>query len=77
MYRANTAAAVGLVTSRSVFLRAEGCRVTHEDVTRAQMDDDPPRTAKHAAKPLPVDPVNPALEAALDREFAEPEGGPH
>ena len=38
---------------------------------------DPPTAAKPAAKPLPVDPVNPALEAALDREFAEPESGPH
>jgi CubicO group peptidase (beta-lactamase class C family) len=33
--------------------------------------------AKHAAMPLPVDPVNSALEAALDREFAEPESRPH
>ena len=41
------------------------------------MDDDPPTAAKHAAKPLPVDPVNRVLEAALDREFAEPESGPH
>lgn len=41
------------------------------------MDDDPPTAAKHAAKALPVDPVNPAREAALDREFAEPERGAH
>jgi hypothetical protein len=41
------------------------------------MDDDPPAAAKHTAKPLPVDPVSLALEAALDCEFAEPENGPH
>ena len=40
------------------------------------MDDDPPTAAKQAAKPLPVDPANPALEAALDREFTESESGP-
>jgi CubicO group peptidase (beta-lactamase class C family) len=72
-----TADLAGLVTSRSVFLGAEGCRVAHEGAARAPMDDDPPTAAKHAAKPLPVDAVNPALEAALDREFAEPASGPH
>jgi hypothetical protein len=41
------------------------------------MGDDPPTPAKHTAKPLPIDPVSPALEAALDREFAEPESSPH
>jgi len=72
-----TADLAGVVTSRSVFLGAEGCRVAHEGVAGAPMDVDPLTAAKHAAKPLPVDPVNPALEAALDREFAEPESGPH
>jgi CubicO group peptidase (beta-lactamase class C family) len=72
-----TADLAGLVTSRSVFLGAEGCRVAHEGAARAPMGGDPPTPANHAAKPLPLDPVNPALEAALDREFAEPEGGPH
>jgi len=67
----------GLVTSRSVFLGAEGCRVAHDDGAMAPTDDDPPRAAKHAAKPLPVDPDNPVLEAALDREFAEPDSSPH
>jgi hypothetical protein len=41
------------------------------------MHDDPPTAAKHAATLLPVDRVNPALEEALDREFAEPDSGPH
>jgi hypothetical protein len=72
-----TADLAGLVTSRSVFLGAEGCRVAHDGGAMAPMDDDPPTAAKHAAKPLPVDPINPALEAALDREFAEPESSPH
>ena len=72
-----TADLAGLVTSRSVFLGAEGCRVAHEGAARAQMDDDPPTPAERAAKPLPVDPVNPAPEAVRDREFAEPEGSPH
>jgi CubicO group peptidase (beta-lactamase class C family) len=67
----------GLVSSRSVFHGAEGCRVAHEGAAPAPSDDDPPTAAKHAAKPLPVDPVNPALEAALDREFDEPESSPH
>src|SRR6516165_2184079 len=67
----------GLVTSVSVFLGVEGCRVVHEGTASAPMDDDPPGAAEHAAKPMPVDPVNPALEAALDREFAEPASGPH
>src|SRR6516162_10323667 len=72
-----TADLAGLVTSRSVFLGAEGCRVTHEGAVAAPIDNDPSMAAKHAAKPLPVDPANPALETALDREFAEPESGPH
>ena len=72
-----TANLAGLITSRSVFLGAEGCRVVHEGAAPAAMDDDPPTGAIHAAKPLPVDRVNPALEAALDRQFAEPESGPH
>jgi CubicO group peptidase (beta-lactamase class C family) len=72
-----TADLAGLVTSRSVFLGAEGCRVGREGAAMAPVDDDPPATAKHAAKPLPVDPVSPALEAALDREFAEPDSSPH
>jgi CubicO group peptidase (beta-lactamase class C family) len=72
-----TADLAGLVTSRSVFLDAEGCRVAHQGAASAQMHDDPPTGAKHAAKPLPVDPDNPAREGALDREFAEPESGPH
>ena len=72
-----TADLAGVVTSRSVFLGAEGCRVAHDRAAGAPLDDDPPTAAKHAAKPLRVNPVNPALEAALDREFAEPEGGPH
>jgi CubicO group peptidase (beta-lactamase class C family) len=72
-----TADLAGLVTSRSVFLGAEGCRVAHGDGAMAPTDDDPPAAAKHAAKPLLVDPVNPALEAALDREFAETDSGPH
>ena len=72
-----TADLAGLLTSRSVFLGAEGCRVAHDRAAGAPLDDDPPTAAKHAAKPLRVNPVNPALEAALDREFAEPEGGPH
>jgi hypothetical protein len=72
-----TADLAGLVSSRSVFLGAEGCRVAHEGPAAAPIDDDLPTPAKHAAKPLPVDPVNPALEAALDREFTEPESGPH
>ena len=67
----------GLVTSRSVFLGAEGCRVAHEGAATAAMDDDRRTGAKHVARPLPVDPANPVLEAALDREFAEPESGPH
>jgi CubicO group peptidase (beta-lactamase class C family) len=71
-----TAVFAGLVSSRAVFLGAEGCRIAHEGIAPAAMDD-LSTTAKHAAKPLPVDPVNPALEAALDREFAEPESGPH
>jgi CubicO group peptidase (beta-lactamase class C family) len=73
-----TADLAGLITSRSVFLGAEGCRVVHEGAAGAPMEEnDPPTAAKHAAKPLPVDPANPALEAALDREFAEPESGRH
>jgi hypothetical protein len=72
-----TADLADLITSRSVFLGAEGCRVAHDGAIPTAMDDDPPTGAKPAAKPLPVDPVNPALEAALDREFAEPESGPH
>ena len=51
----------GLVTSRLVFLGAEGCRVAHQGAASAQMHDDPPTPAKHAAKPLPVDPVSPAF----------------
>jgi len=72
-----TADLAGLVTSRSVFLGAEGCRVAHEGAAGVPVDDDPPTPAKHAAEPLPVDPVNLTLEAALDREFAEPESGAH
>jgi CubicO group peptidase (beta-lactamase class C family) len=73
-----TADLAGLVSSRSVFLGAEGCRVAHEGGAGAPIDqNDPPTAAQHAAKPLPVDPVSLALEAALDREFAEPESGPH
>jgi hypothetical protein len=72
-----TADLAGLATSRSVFLAAKGCRVACGGVAPAPMGDDPPMPAKRAAMPLPVDPVNPALEAALDREFAEPESGPH
>jgi len=72
-----TADLAGLVSSRSVFLGAEGCRVAHEGGAGAPIDqNDPPTAAQHAAKPLPVDPVSPALEAALDREFAKPESGP-
>ena len=71
-----TADLAGRVTSRSVFLGAEGCRIAHEGIPPAATDDPPP-AAKQAAKSLPVDPVNPALEAALDREFAEPESSPH
>ena len=71
-----TADLAGRVTSRSVFLGAEGCRIAHEGIPPTAADDPPP-AAKQAAKPLPVDPVNPALEAALDREFAEPESSPH
>ena len=67
-----TADLAGLVTSRSVFLGAEGCRVAHEGAESTPMDDDPPTAAKHAAKPLPVDAVNPALEAALDRGSPNP-----
>jgi hypothetical protein len=70
--REATADFAGLVTSRSVFLGAEGCRVAHEGAAGAAIEDDPPTAAKHAAKLLPVDPVNPALEAALHDEFAEP-----
>jgi CubicO group peptidase (beta-lactamase class C family) len=72
-----TAKLAGLVTSRSVFLGAEGCRVAHEGAAPVAMADDPPTTASRATNPLPVDPVNPALEAALDREFAEPTNSPH
>jgi hypothetical protein len=72
-----TADLAGLVTSRSVFLGAQGCRIAHEGAVPAATDDDPPIAAKQPAKPLPIDPVDPALEAALDREFTEPESGPH
>jgi CubicO group peptidase (beta-lactamase class C family) len=71
-----TAKLAGLITSRSMFLGVEGCRIAHAGTQPARMDERP-RAAKQTAKPLPVDPVNPALEAALDREFAEPEGSPH
>jgi CubicO group peptidase (beta-lactamase class C family) len=71
-----TADFAGLVTSRSVFLGAEGCRIAREGIPPV-VREDPPPAAKHAAKPLPVDPINPAIEAALDREFAEPESSPH
>src|SRR6516162_11174529 len=52
-----TADLAGLVTSRSVFLDAEGCRVAHQGAASAQMHDDPPTAAKHAATPLRVDPM--------------------
>jgi CubicO group peptidase (beta-lactamase class C family) len=72
-----TADLAGMITSRSVFLGAEGCRVAHEGAAGAPTDDDPLTAAKRAAMPLALDPVSPALEIALDREFAEPESGPH
>jgi CubicO group peptidase (beta-lactamase class C family) len=71
-----TANLASLITSRSVFLGAAGCRVAHEGAAPAALDDAPPTRAKDATKPLLIDPVNPALEAALDREFAEPRSGP-
>jgi hypothetical protein len=37
-----TAELAGLITSRSVFLGVEGCRVVHEGAASAPMDDDPP-----------------------------------
>jgi CubicO group peptidase (beta-lactamase class C family) len=72
-----TASIAGMISSRSVFLGAEGCRVAHEDAAPVTTNDDPPTGATPATKPLPVDPVNPAFEAALDREFVEPETDPH
>jgi CubicO group peptidase (beta-lactamase class C family) len=71
------ASLAGLVTSRSVFVGAEGCRVVHANAQPAASVDEPLTVANGGAAPLPVDPVNPLLEAALDREFTEPLSGPH
>jgi hypothetical protein len=53
----------GLVTCRSVFLGAEGCRVANQGAASARMHDDPPTAPKPVAMLLPVGPVNPALES--------------
>jgi CubicO group peptidase (beta-lactamase class C family) len=71
-----TADLAGLITSRSVFFGAEGCRVAHEGVALPRTEADEPDVAKARTKPLPVNSINPALEAALDRAFAEAESGP-
>jgi CubicO group peptidase (beta-lactamase class C family) len=76
------ASLAGLVSSRSVFVGAEGCRVAHGNAAPAASLGDRPVEYRLAAAnggvtPLPVDPRNAVLEAALDREFAEPQSGPH
>lgn len=70
----------GLVNSRAVYRGPLGCLVLHGEApppatleTRAAE----PSLLPPIAGPEPVAPNGPALEAALDRAFAEPAGPPH
>jgi len=78
-----TARALGLVESRAVYRDGVGCLnldgAPPPDVpSRGEIEADGPIPAllPEIAGPEVVDPIRPELRAAVDRAFAEPDGGP-
>jgi CubicO group peptidase (beta-lactamase class C family) len=75
--RAATATVVGLFASRAVYRDGYGCRLDYAaaDDTAASISPAPAKPSDEEEGPV-VAPTDPVLQAALDRAFAEPKGGP-
>jgi CubicO group peptidase (beta-lactamase class C family) len=74
-----TASFAGMVTREAVYRGPLGCMLDRDvrPQTGAAAAPLAPPLLAPIAGPDMVEPANPALKAALDREFAEPAGAPH
>jgi CubicO group peptidase (beta-lactamase class C family) len=76
--RAVTVSLVGMFASRALYHEGYGCRLAlgAADRTAQPAREQVSAEAPDSAGPTVVEPTNPRLRAALDRAFAEPNGGP-
>lgn len=75
-----TASFAGLITRKSVYLGPQGCLLLHGATAappEPQLPPPAPSLMPPIAGPEVVEPTDPALKAALDHAFAEPDHGPH
>lgn len=75
-----TASFAGLVTRKSVYLGPQGCLMLHAATAvppTPRLPSPTPSLMPPIAGPDVVEPTAPALKAALDHAFAEPDRGPH